>query len=204
MTAHLAPNRDSSMFANTSSQSALVDSSLEDLMAGIARGDHRAFAALYDRTSSRVFRTVQRCIVDPSQAEEVVQEVYLEVWSRAAHFDPRKGSAATWITVIARRRGIDRVRASQSSRERDLRVGARAVDVDYDDAAESAGIAIEFDRVVRAMGSLSDLQRETVELSFRSGLSNREVASLLHVPVGTVKTRLRDGLIRLRTTLGTD
>jgi RNA polymerase sigma-70 factor (ECF subfamily) len=170
----------------------------DDLVAASARGDQRAFAEFYDRTAPRVHGLVRRVLVDPAQSEEVVQEVFLAVWQEASRFDPARGTALSWLLVRARRRAIDRVRSSQASRERDLAVGVRDLDAVRDDVAETAATRIEHARVSRALEGLSAAQRQALELTYWGGLTQSEAASRAGVPLGTMKTRLRDGLIALR------
>ncbi|RZS64121.1 RNA polymerase ECF family sigma subunit [Agromyces ramosus] len=174
----------------------------DELLGRVGRGDRAAFGALYDETSPRLFGLIRRLVVDAAQAEEVTQDVYLEIWQTAARFDAAKGSAIAWMFTLAHRRAVDRIRSAQAARDRDLRIGARDLDVPVDTVAEAAETSVEHDRVRGALGDLSDLQRECVALAYYGGLTQREIADRLHVPLGTVKTRLRDGMIRLRTALG--
>lgn len=176
--------------------------SLEALLARVATGDQEAFASMYDQIASRVLGLVRRLLVDPSQSEEVTQEVFLEVWQIAPRYDAARGGAASWIMTIAHRRAVDRIRASQAGRDRDVRVGIRDYVDSYDTVAEQVETTVEHERVKRAMSQLTDLQRQAVSLAYYGGYSHSEVSTLLNVPVGTVKTRLRDGLIRLRDALG--
>jgi RNA polymerase sigma-70 factor (ECF subfamily) len=175
---------------------------LEDLLVATATGDRDAFSALYDATAARVFGLVRRLLVDAAQAEEVTQDVFLEAWQTAARFDPERGAAIPWLLTLAHRRAVDRVRASQSSRERDLKVGIRDLGVPVDEVAEAAEIAIEHERVAEALTSLPAAQRECISLAYYGGCTQSEIATRLDVPLGTVKTRLRDGMIRLRDVLG--
>jgi RNA polymerase sigma-70 factor (ECF subfamily) len=176
--------------------------SLEDLLARVARGDQDAFAEFYDRTSSRVLGLVQRLLVDHAQSEEVTQEVFLEIWQTAPRYASDRGSPTTWILTMAHRRAVDRVRASEASRQRDLRIGVRDHVDGYDDVAEQTEVRLENVRVQRALSRLSEAQREAVTLAYYGGLTQREVSDRLGLPLGTVKTRLRDGMIRLRDELG--
>ena len=174
----------------------------EQRLARVAAGDKRAFAELYDTTAPRIFGLVRRLLVDPAQSEEVTQEIFLEIWQTATRYKPERGSAISWMLTMAHRRAVDRVRASQASRERDSRIGIRDYDREYDQVAEHAEITMEGERVKRALTGLTELQRQAVELAYYCGLSHSEIATELHVPVGTVKTRIRDGMIRLRDAMG--
>ena len=175
---------------------------IDELLALVGRGDRVAFGALYDETAPRLFGLIRRLVVDPAQAEEVTQDVYLELWQSAARFDATKGNALSWMFTMAHRRAVDRIRSAQASRDRDLRIGVRDLDVPVDTVAEAAETSVEHERVQGALGELSKLQRECVSLAYYGGLTQREIADRLEVPLGTVKTRLRDGMIRLRTALG--
>ncbi len=173
---------------------------LDDLISAVALGDERAYEALYDRSCGWVLGTVRRVLRDPAQAEEVMQEVLLEIWRSASRFDPAQGSAVAWVMTIAHRRAVDRVRSERSHATREQRA-ATAV-IDYDDVTEAVQASLDRERVRRCLGSLTELQRECVGLAYYSGYTYREVAELLSLPPGTVKTRMRDGLIRLRDCLG--
>jgi RNA polymerase sigma-70 factor (ECF subfamily) len=170
------------------------------LLTEVAKGDHGAFRALYDRMSASVLGIVTRVVRDPAQSEEVMQEVLLGVWRNAARFDPAAGSASAWILTQAHRRAVDRVRAQQSASDRELRAITAAIP--YDEVTEAVQASLERERVRHCLTGLTELQRETVTLAFYGGYTYREVAQLLSVPVGTVKTRMRDGLIRLRDCMG--
>lgn len=173
---------------------------LAALLGASARGDHAAFAAVYDRTAAVVYGAVRRVLRDPGQSDEVTQEVLLEAWRTAARFDPAKGSALAWLTTIAHRRAVDRVRAERRAVEREHR--ASTADVPYDEVAETVQVRLQHERVRRCLAALTDLQREAVVLAYYGGYTYPEVAGLLNIPTGTVKTRMRDGLIRLRDCLG--
>ena len=173
---------------------------LAGLISRVARGDEEAFDAVYDQVAATVFGVVRRVIRDPAQSEEVTQDVLLEVWRNAAKFDPGRGSAAAWVTTLAHRRAVDRVRSVQKESDRERRIAAAAVP--YDEVAEAVESSLERERVRRCMGSLTELQRESVTLAYYGGYTYSQVASLLGVPDGTIKTRMRDALIRLRDCLG--
>lgn len=172
------------------------------LLAQVATGDEAAFARLYDLLSSRVFGLIVRVLVDRAQSEEVLQEVFLEVWQSADRFAPNKGQGRAWVLTIAHRRAVDRVRAAQASADRDVRVGLRDLDVPHDGVAEQAELRIEGRRIARAVATLPDVQREAIALAYFGGYSQSEIAALVGAPLGTIKTRMRDGLSRLRTELG--
>ena len=146
--------------------------------------------------------TVRRVVRDLAQSEEVMQEVLLEVWRTAARFDPAAGSATAWIMTLAHHRAVDRVRSEHSAAQRELR--AATASVDYDDVIEAVEASLDHERVRRCLTSLTELQREAVTLAYYQGYTYREVAELLGIAVGTVKTRMRDGLIRLRDCLGVE
>jgi RNA polymerase sigma-70 factor (ECF subfamily) len=181
---------------------ATTGADLADLLRRSSRGDESAFAELYDATSRRLYGLVLRIVRDHAMSEEVTQEVYLDVWRQCARFDPERGSAISWLLTIAHRSAVDRVRASEASRRRDDAHAATHQDIDFDTTAESAQASLEAQRVRRALTTLTDAQRSAVELAYLGGYTHTEVARLLDLPLGTAKTRIRDGLIRLRDTLG--
>jgi RNA polymerase sigma-70 factor (ECF subfamily) len=172
------------------------------LLVRIADGDQRAFAELYDMLSPRVFGLILRVLVDRAQSEEVLQEVFLEVWQSAARFAPNKGQGRSWILTIAHRRAVDRVRASQASSDRDTRVGIRDIGVAYDGVAEGIELKLDAQRVVDGLRALPEVQREAIVLAYYGGYSQSEIAALVGAPLGTIKTRMRDALSRLRAQLG--
>jgi len=175
---------------------------LDRALTAVARGDTDAFALVYDQCAGAVLGTVLRVLRDPAQSEEVMQEVLLEVWRMASRFDPAAGSATAWIMTLAHRRAVDRVRSEQRAGERELR--AATASVAYDEVTDAVEDRLEHERVRRCLATLTDLQRESVTLAYYHGYSYPEVARLLGVAVGTVKTRMRDGLIRLRDCLGVE
>ncbi|MFT4305698.1 MAG: ECF RNA polymerase sigma factor SigK [Microbacterium sp.] len=173
-----------------------------DLLQAVADGDRAAFGRIYDALAPRVFGLIIRVLVDRAQSEEVLQEVFLEVWQSAARFAPDRGRGHSWILTIAHRRAVDRVRSAQASAERDARIGLRDVEVMHDGVAEDAELRIEGRRVAAALAGLPDPQREAITLAYYGGYSQSEIAVLVQAPLGTVKTRMRDGLARLRRAMG--
>ena len=143
-----------------------------------------------------------RVVRDPAQAEEVTQEAYLEIWRTAARFDPERGSPLSWLMTIVHRKAVDRVRSAEASSRRDTSYHQQNQPVAHDATAEAAHASLEARRVRGALSSLTTVQREAVELAYFGGYTHTEVASLLGLPVGTAKTRIRDGLIRLRDAMG--
>ena len=170
-------------------------------MSATARGDHWAFAELYDLTVRRIYGTVLRVLRAPEHAEEVTQEVYAELWQQAARYNPSKGSVASWMSTVARRRAVDRVRSVSSEMARDERyagVAEPAIDQAWAGATQSHDI----ERVRRGLQSLTHLQIEALTLAYYEGLSQSQIATRLNVPLGTVKARIRDAMKRLGDTLG--
>jgi RNA polymerase sigma-70 factor (ECF subfamily) len=180
----------------------VTEPSTDELLRRVARGDEDAFRALYDLVAPRVYGLARRVVRDPAQAEEVAQEALVEVWRNAPRFDPSKGSASAWVMTIAHRRAVDRVRAAQAGADRERRVAAASVDTPYDDVVEGVTASLEQQQVRRCLQGLTDLQREAITLAYYDGYSYREVAEKLDAALPTIKSRLRDGLIRLRDCLG--
>ncbi|MDT0300916.1 ECF RNA polymerase sigma factor SigK [Streptomonospora wellingtoniae] len=177
---------------------------LSDLLRRVARGDERAFEQVYDRMSPSVYGLVRRILRDPAQSEEVAQEVMVEVWRWACRYDEHRGSPQAWMMTLAHRRAVDRVRTEQAATEREARAAAVGDGSPYDEVEEEATGRLEHERVRRCLETLTELQSQSVRLAYYGGYTYREVAKLLSSPLGTVKTRMRDGLIRLRDCLGVE
>ena len=175
---------------------------LSSLLRQSARGDEQAFAALYDATAARVHGLVLRVVRDPAQAEEVTQEVFLQVWRTASRYDEDKGSAMSWLMTLAHRRAVDRVRAAEAVNRQDTSYHQNTQQVAHDSTAEAAEQSMEARRVRSALAELTDVQRQALELAYFGGYTHTEVATMLDLPVGTAKTRIRDGLIRMRDAMG--
>jgi len=172
------------------------------LLTAVARGDEESFGRLYDLVAPRVYGLVRRVLRDPAQAEEVAQEVLVEVWRTAARFDPSRGSATAWVFTIAHRRAVDRVRSEQAAADRTMRAGVASVDTAYDAVADEVSNRLERQQVRNCLDDLTELQRQAITLAYYQGHSYPQVADLLNAPLPTIKTRMRDGLIRLRDCLG--
>jgi RNA polymerase sigma-70 factor, ECF subfamily len=173
---------------------------LDGLLTRVGGGDHGAFEAVYDRLAGPAYGLICRIVGDTAQAEEVVQEVLLEVWRTAARFDPAKGSAATWVLTIAQRRAIDRVRSAVAAGRRELK--SATIAPSHDEVADSVQAALDREQVRRCLDALSEVQRESITLAYYGGNTYRQVAKLLGIALGTVKSRIRDGLLRMRDCLG--
>lgn len=173
-----------------------------DLLRATAAGDDAAFERLYDLVSARVHGLVLRVVRDPAQAEEVTQEVFLDVWRTADQIDTERGSPVGWILTVAHRRAVDRVRSAEASRRRDHLEVVRDPRRSRDETVEQAQANLDGDRVRAALGSLTELQREAIRLAYFEGLTHTQVADLLDIPLGTAKSRIRDALLRLRDVLG--
>lgn len=174
---------------------------LSEALQRAGRGDQAAFGELYDATSGLVHGIVLKVVRDPSQAEEITQEVFVEIWRLAPRYEPTRGSVKSWIATIAHRRAVDRVRSEQSHRDRNDVVG-RQVERDHDSVSEVVLDRLDRTRVIAALDLLTDDQRAAVELAYYGGHTYREVAVLLGVAEGTIKGRIRDGLIKIRDHLG--
>jgi RNA polymerase sigma-70 factor (ECF subfamily) len=177
---------------------------LVELVLASARGDQDAFADLYDQTSGRVYGIVWRVLRSPDHAAEVTQEVYTEVWRQATRYEPRKGSVLAWIATMAHRRAVDRVRSVTREVARDESYAVASTGREVDHVWEGVEQRLDAARVRKALEALTPIQREALTLAYFGGLTQGEIAARLQLPLGTVKTRVRDGLIRLRDALGVD
>ncbi|MEU3263106.1 MULTISPECIES: sigma-70 family RNA polymerase sigma factor [Streptomyces] len=175
---------------------------LQELLVRVARGDQEAFAQVYDAVSGPVLGLVRSILRDPAQSEEVAQEVLVEVWRTAPRFQASRGSAMNWVLTLAHHRAVDRVRSAEAAAAREHRAALLDRTPAFDEVSEQVETRLEREQVRRCLRTLSELQRQSVTLAYYRGLTYREVAELLTVPLGTIKTRLRDGLIRLRDCLG--
>ena len=172
--------------------------SLSELIAAIAAGDSAAFERLHGAMSAAVLSAIQRVLRDPWQSEEVAQEVFLEIWQKAGQFDTNRGSAQAWIMTVANRRAIDRVRAAQAARDRDLRSARRNLDRPRDQVWEVVESLITGAELHQALRRLTPLQREALTTTYLHGNSVAEAAGRLGASERAMRTRIRDGLIELR------
>ena len=184
------------------SRSEAEQAALADCLHLVARGDREAFEQLYQDMAGPVYGLIRRVLRDPAQAEEVAQEVMVEIWRTSSRFDRAKGSPRAWMLTIAHRRAVDRVRSEQSAHDREAKVAARSNEIEFDEVTETVEARLEAQRVRHCLGGLTELQRESVTLAYYDGYTYPQVAELLQAPLGTVKTRMRDGLTRMRDCLG--
>ena len=174
---------------------------LDGLLTRVARGDQAAFEEVYDTLAGPIYGLINRVVRDPAQSEEVCQEVLLEVWRTAARFDPAKGTAATWAMTIAHRRAVDRVRSATAAAAREVK-SAEVPASNGDEVADTVEASLDAERVRRCLDGLTEPQRESITLAYYGGYSYRQVGERLGVALSTIKTRIRDGLIRMRDCLG--
>lgn len=175
---------------------------LAELLRRCGRGDEQAFATLYDAMAARVFGLAKRVVRDPAQAEEVTQEAFLDIWRSSGRFEESQGHAVSWMLTVVHRKAVDRVRSAEASTRRDTTYHHETHAVEHDSTAEAATASLEAHRVRQAMAGLTQAQREALDLAYFKGYTHTEVATMLDLPLGTAKTRIRDGLIRLRDHLG--
>lgn len=176
---------------------------LRELLAAAATGDRTAFSALYDRTSSRIYGLAFRVVRDRQYAEEIVQEAYLQYWQKAGEYRPGRGSVITWMMTIAHRRAVDRVRSEELQQQRMSQYGAVSVETPRNIPLEVVVQTDEARTLRTCLGTLTELQRSCIEMSYFGGLTYPEVARHTDTPLPTIKSRIRDGLRRLRTCLRT-
>lgn len=153
---------------------------------------------LYESAAPRIYRVAYRTLEDPHQSEEVLQEVFLELWQNPERFDPHRGSAVAWLTTLTHNKAVDRVRRTEAGRRRDALDAERSRPTPFDETASAVHTALEAQMVRAALSALSPVQRRALELVYFGGYTHREVSRLMQVPLGTAKTRIRDGLRRLR------
>ncbi|WP_055701264.1 MULTISPECIES: sigma-70 family RNA polymerase sigma factor [Streptomyces] len=175
---------------------------LQELVIRVARGDQQAFSGVYDAVAGPVFGVVRGVLRDHAQSEEVTQEVLVEVWRTAPRYRPDRGTAMNWVLTLAHRRAVDRVRSVEAASAREQKAALLARTPEFDEVSEQVETRLEREQVRRCLRALTEVQRQSVTLAYYRGLTYRQVAELLSLPLGTVKTRLRDGLIRLRDCLG--
>ncbi|QFG70362.1 sigma-70 family RNA polymerase sigma factor [Ornithinimicrobium pratense] len=171
---------------------------LDSLLGQVGRGDRAAFADLYDAVAPRLYGLAQRVVRDAAIAEEVTQEVFLQVWREADRFSPARGSALAWLLTLTHRRSVDRVRSEQAQSDRLHRYESHVTSVPYDTTAEEAVGRVEAGRVRTALDLVGEPHRTALQLAYLEGLTHREVAQQTGVPLGTAKTRIRDGLHKIR------
>lgn len=180
----------------------LVTTDLDELLRRVAQQDVDAFAAFYDQTRARVFGLVTRVLRDPGYSEETTQDIYLQVWRTADAYNPAAGSPLSWLMTIAHRRAVDRVRSEQAASQREARYGAANVDPPSDHVADSVIRSDERRQVADCLGSLTDTQREAIQLAYYDGLTYVQVSERLSANLATIKSRMRDAIRGLRRCLG--
>ncbi len=180
----------------------LVTTDLSALLHQVAQRDVDAFAAFYDLTRARVFGLVTRVLRDPGYSEETTQDIYLQVWRSAANYDPNVGSPMAWLLTVAHRRAVDRVRSEQAASQRESRYGATNVEPPADHVADSVILRDERQQVTDCLDSLTDVQRECIQLAYYDGLTYVQVSERLTANLATIKSRMRDAIRGLRKCLG--
>lgn len=171
---------------------------IEALLTAVAADNERAFEELYGAVFATLSRLSRRVVRDPLHAEEVVHESLLEIWLTATRYQPEQGRALSWMSTITHRRAIDRVRSTQTATARDAKVATRQTSGRFDETAEPVLTRCEHEQTRQCLATLTELQRKTVSMAYYDGHAPRELAALLDAPLSTVKTRIRDGLARLR------
>ncbi|MBM7051717.1 sigma-70 family RNA polymerase sigma factor [Rothia sp. ZJ1223] len=192
---------DRTLYPASQAVGATDEDQLKELIACTATGSEECFERMYDQLAPYIYSLVWRVTRNQSHAEEVTQEVFLEVWQKAPLFDPAKGSARSWVMVIAHRRAVDRVRSVQASYNRDMSQGTAEFQEVYEHVHETVNSHLEAEHVAQALASLPVEYTEVITLAYFGGLTQRDIAGALNVPLGTVKSRTRAGLLALRTAL---
>ena len=180
----------------------LVTTDLDGLLRQVARRDIDAFTSFYDQTRARVFGLVTRVLRDPGYSEETTQDVYLQVWRTADSYDPKAGSPLAWLLTLAHRRAVDRVRSEQAAGARESRYGAANVDPPSDQVADTVVLRDEHRQVTDCLESLTDAQRQAIQLAYYDGLTYVQVSERLSANLATIKSRMRDAIRGLRRCLG--
>ncbi|HYN99169.1 MAG TPA: sigma-70 family RNA polymerase sigma factor [Actinomycetota bacterium] len=172
-----------------------------DLLSGLAAGDQRSLAALYDRYGNAALGLAFKVCGNRAIAEDIVQEAFLALWQRPESFDSKRGSAGSFLMGIVHHKAVDAVRREAAVHRREENFAVELQESSEDEVVEAAWVAMRKSKVLAALRQLSDVQREALELAYLQGLTYSDVAAKLNIPLGTAKTRMRDGMIRLRTLL---
>lgn len=177
------------------------DAELECLLNRSAQGDEDAFAELYDRTRARAYTMILSVLRAPDHAAEVMQELYVTAWRDAGRYDTTRGSVTAWLIMMARRRAIDRTRSVEREVTRDHRYADVSLVSEHDEVWDRVESDFRAVWVRQALGSLRSNQRDALAMAYFGGYTQSQIAHLLELPLGTVKTRIRDGLTVLRRTM---
>jgi RNA polymerase sigma-70 factor (ECF subfamily) len=180
----------------TSGRKRVDSEDLDQLIPAVADGDLNAFEQVFSVLYYRVYSAALVLIRDPAQAEEIAQDVFTEIWTRAARYDPARSSAVAWVLMITRSRAIDRVRAVTAGARRERQTAT--TDVPWDQASETSDDESDREQLRQGLGKLTGAQREVIMLAFYAGYTHSEIASVLGIPAGTVKSRIRAALALLR------
>jgi RNA polymerase sigma-70 factor (ECF subfamily) len=173
------------------------DQELDRLLLRVADADHEAFDLVYRRLARPAYGVIRRVLRDPARSEEVAQEVLLEVWRTAARFDPARGGAAAWVLTIAHRRAVDRVRADAAAVAREEKTAWGAPGL-ADEVADTVEAGLDLQRVRHCLGGLTEVQRQSIMLAYYGGYTYRQVADQVGATLAAIKSRIRDGLLRMR------